>query len=127
MIIHWHPDGLIYLRNDDWTVFYCGTVAEAASVLGEPIDPLPAGVKERQMKVDEWCRDFLTNGDQVATPGAWSVAEKIKSKAGVFSGDYEKKVERNSKAANAAFVNAKEQAEGKQDAINEKPKPMKPI
>jgi hypothetical protein len=77
LMIHWHPDDRIYIRQDENIIFE-GTLEETAIVLGEVLEPLPSGVKERQLFVGSHCADFTKSG-QIDCKG-WNQSQKIINK-----------------------------------------------
>lgn len=108
MIIHWHPDNIIYVRNEDWSVIYEGTPAEVSAFLGEPLEDLPPGVIERQLFVGKFCRDFNKSGQCDYDPD-WDQGHKLFAFKDELHVKHQKKVQEKKDAAD--HVKANEKAE----------------
>lgn len=96
MIVHWHPDNRIYIRNDDWSIVFEGTKSEAESVLGQSIDDLPPNVRERQLFVGSHCIDFDKKGSQKESKPAdwWAGGVSIASKHKEFGDKHKANIEK---------------------------------
>lgn len=110
MIIHWHPDNIIYVRNDDWSVVYEGTPDEVSAFLGEPVEALPPGVIERQLFVGKFCRDFNKSGQCDYDPD-WEQGHKLFAFKDELSAKHQLKVQELKDRANAVKANEKAKIE----------------
>lgn len=75
MMVHWHPDNLIYVRTPTGIIF-CGTLQVAAALIGKPLDPLPQAVIERQYFPSQYTADFTASG-QVEGPSEWADGDAL--------------------------------------------------
>lgn len=92
MIIHWHPDNIIYVRNDDWSVIFSGTPEEVETLLGQSIGKLPSGVIERQLFVGKFCRDITRSGQTNDNPTDWVAGRAIATKSDDLRVEHQKNI-----------------------------------
>ncbi len=118
MIIQWHPDGLLYIRNDDWSVVFEGTEEEVEAVLGKKLAPLPEGVIERQYFVDKFCRDFTRKGQVDQLVDVWEHGDEMCEKCEQLEVKYVEKIAAKQVSADAALVNEEFARTGKFDQID---------
>jgi hypothetical protein len=76
MRVHWHPDNLILLKDDDGSVVYRATPEEASQDLGSSIGSLPLGINERQYKPGILFADF-DGFTKHTRQGNWSDGDMI--------------------------------------------------
>ena len=95
MIVHWHPDNMIYIRESIGAadLLFHGTVSEAEAVLGETLAPLPDGIKERQYFVGSHCIDFSRKG-QLDEFVIWEQGRKIVDKLADFKKAHDDKLKK---------------------------------
>ena len=79
-LVQWHPDNMIYIREDG-AVLYCGSLEEASAVLGESLEPLPPGVRERILKEGEKQAVDVNGETHSLTTIDWPQGKKLMSAA----------------------------------------------
>lgn len=87
MIVHWHPENRIYIRDEFNKILFEGSPEETAVILGEPLATLPVGIKERQYFVGSHCADFSSNGQEEG-PAIWPQGDKIIGKLATYRQAY---------------------------------------
>lgn len=83
MLIHWHPESKLIIRDDAGEILFMGSLVAAEAVLGESLAPLPEGVRERQYFVGQYIADFARQG-QVDGPASWPQGDAIVARLADF-------------------------------------------
>lgn len=76
MLVHWHPDNLIFVKDSNKNVIFYFTKAEIEQILNVSLNPLPQGIIERQYFSNSYTADFSSN-TQFSGPSSWSDGELI--------------------------------------------------
>lgn len=75
MFVHWHPDNVIYVRNEDWSIVCSASKEQIEDLLSVSLS-LPENMIERWYFPNNYTSDF-DGKTQYSGPSSWEHGDMI--------------------------------------------------